>query len=135
MERIGEAGMEGTKFVAHVVVRTPQEVLHLKPYIEVTSRGPQFQPVRVGEDYLLYLQRMDAKDYSATLQFFFIRPVFPLEVFFKPMTVLVWIGMGVMTIGGFWTLFYRGRKGVVKPIFQEVPTLMPQSSELVGSRG
>lgn len=100
MTRKGEAGMLGTKFLAHVQVQTNNGIRHYHPNLEISSKGIQYNPVRVDENLILYLLRMDAKDQSATLQFFYIKPVYPLEVFYKPMTILVWTGSGLMVLGG-----------------------------------
>ena len=105
--RKGEAGMLGTKFIAHVQIQTNSGIHHDHPSLEISSEGIQFHPIRVDENLILYLTRMDAKDQSATLQFFYIKPVYPLEVFYKPMTILVWAGSALMVLGGLVAMTYR----------------------------
>ena len=107
LNRIGEAGMLGTKFEAVVEIKTLDKTFTLKPSIQIGKGGLKYNPVRVNENLLLYLQRIEAKNSSAMLQFYYIKPVYPLEVFYKPMTLLIWIGTALMTLGGIWSAIYR----------------------------
>lgn len=100
MHRMGEAGIKGTKFQAHVQVKSSSGTKKVVPSIEITENGLAFHPVRINDDYLLYLQGIDAKDNSAKLQLYYLNPVYPIEIFFKPMVQFVWIGMVVLLIGG-----------------------------------
>lgn len=107
MSKEGEAGKIGTKFTAHVEVKTASGTKNYHPKIEIGESGLVFHPERVDENLLLYLQSMDAADYSANLQLFYIKPVYPMEVYIKPLTIFVWIGTGIMTLGGLWSAGYR----------------------------
>jgi cytochrome c-type biogenesis protein CcmF len=111
MTREGEPGQQGTKFIANLVVklRNGQEV-RATPSLEIGGeRGLIVNTVPVGEDYAISLNRMDAADSSVELQLQFQKPVFPVELFYKPMTILVWLGTGIMLIGGFLSTAYRKR--------------------------
>jgi cytochrome c biogenesis factor len=36
--------------------------------------------------------------------------IFPVQLFFKPLTILVWIGAGLMTMGGIMTILRLRRR-------------------------
>ena len=106
--REGEAGLAGTKFIAKVKLKTPSGEATAEPAIVVGSGGgPDFQPARLGPDYIVSLNRLDAATRNVTLQLLYVQPLMPVEIFFKPLTILVWIGAGIMTLGGLISAWYR----------------------------
>ena len=107
-KREGEAGLAGTKFIAKVKLKTPSGEATAEPAIVVGSGGgPDFQPARLGPDYIVSLNRLDAATRNVTLQLLYVQPLMPVEIFFKPLTILVWIGAGIMTLGGLISAWYR----------------------------
>ena len=50
---------------------------------------------------------MDAATKAVTLQVQLAKPMYPLEIYVKPMTSLVWLGTAIMTMGGFMSAYYR----------------------------
>jgi cytochrome c-type biogenesis protein CcmF len=42
-----------------------------------------------------------------TIDLQYAKPIYVLDLFYKPMTMLVWIGTGIMTLGGLIAAFYR----------------------------
>lgn len=101
MEREGEAGMAGTKFKAVLQVTGPSGTTEVKPELVVGQQGgPTRRPERIDQDFGIELARMDAADKSVTIKLTYNVPVFPVEVFYKPMTILVWGGVGILTLGG-----------------------------------
>jgi cytochrome c-type biogenesis protein CcmF len=115
MVREGEAGMRGTKFGARVKVESGGQTATVTPKMVVQGE-PELAPM--DEHFDLKLVRMDAADNSVELGLSYVKPVFPVDTFYKPMTILVWIGVGLMTIGGFMSALYRRpRKGT--PIVTE----------------
>jgi cytochrome c-type biogenesis protein CcmF len=124
--REGEAGMAGTKFIAKVTMKTPEGTATAEPAIVIGGGGgPQFQPARLGSDYMISLNRMDAADRSVTLQLLYVNPLMPVEVFYKPLTILVWLGAGIMTFGGLFAAWYR-RKA---PTSAGVPVSNPEFTD------
>lgn len=107
--REGEAGMAGTRFIAKVKIETPQGEASAEPAIVIGAQGTEFVPARLGPDYFVSFNRMDAATESATLQLLYVKPIMPIELFFKPLTILVWIGAGIMTLGGLLAAWYRRR--------------------------
>ena len=43
-----------------------------------------------------------ADDVAVHLQLHYLKPLYPIEIFYKPMTILVWGGTGILTLAGFW---------------------------------
>lgn len=108
IRRTGEPGADGTVFEALISYPTAQGTATAAPSIQIGSGGPLFRTAEAGP-YRVSLQRMNAADNSVTLQFFFKTPLFPLEVFYKPLTLLVWVGAGIMTAGGLLAAWSRKR--------------------------
>ncbi|MBL8048274.1 MAG: cytochrome c biogenesis protein CcsA [Chthonomonas sp.] len=110
--RDGEAGQTGTKFFADLLVKNPEgKVLRVSPGMQVTGEGPNFILADAGP-YKIAMRRMEASDQSVTLELFYTDPVYPAEIYFKPLPILVWVGAGIMTIGGFWAAWYRRKSHV-----------------------
>lgn len=105
--REGEAGQTGTKFFADLLVKNPEgKVARVSAGMAVTGEGPDYILGDAGP-YKLAMRKMDAADQSITLELFYKDPVYPAELFFKPLPILVWLGAGIMTFGGFWAAWYR----------------------------
>lgn len=107
MRREGQPGQTGTRFLAEVELVSLDGRFSATPSIELAGGGPRRDIVDLGPDYLIALERMDAATNNATFTVLFRRPVHPVEVYVKPLTILVWLGAGIMTIGGFWAAAYR----------------------------
>lgn len=107
----GEPGMVGTKFIADLLIETKDGKFEASPYLQIAANGPPTPDLaRINDDLRVAMVAMDAADRSVSLQIMFARPIFPIEVFYKPMTILVWVGAGILTFGGFLSAFYRRRK-------------------------
>jgi cytochrome c-type biogenesis protein CcmF len=65
--------------------------------------------VAVGDDFGVRLEALQVGTGAATISFLYAQPVYSLELFFKPLTILVWIGAGLMTLGGAMTVIRLGR--------------------------
>lgn len=108
MEREGEAGMAGTKFKAVLQVTGPDGQVEIKPSLVVgTEGGPQRRPERIDSEFGIELDSMNAADQAVTLKLTYNLPVFPVETFYKPLTILVWGGVGILTVGGFLSAWSR----------------------------
>lgn len=110
MNRQGEPGVPGTKFIADLVVTAGDKTLPASPMMVLSESGPpEFVPAKLDSRIGIGLVRMDAGSKSVTLQLQFAQPGFPVHLLYKPMTILVWIGAGVMTLGGLMSAWYRRR--------------------------
>jgi cytochrome c-type biogenesis protein CcmF len=100
--RHGEPGMKGTKFGAIVEVTYKGEKFKLEPTLELGgAQGPIRHSVPIGDiGAKLELSRMDAATKSVSLAVVSPELIFPVQLFFKPLTCLVWLGAGMMTVGG-----------------------------------
>ncbi|MBS1706543.1 MAG: cytochrome c biogenesis protein CcsA [Armatimonadetes bacterium] len=105
-KREGEAGMAGTKFSAELLATDESGSHTLSPAMKIGDSGPEFYPAET-QDFTIAFQRMDAANKAVTLQFFYKSPLYPLDIYYKPLTILVWIGAGIMAIGGFWSALSR----------------------------
>ncbi len=105
-ERKGEAGMLGTTFIAKLDVRGPNGTVQLGPALRIGADRPEFLRAE-ADTFTISMDRMDAATQSVTLSFFYKNPLYPLDVYYKPLTILVWGGAGIMTIGGFWAALAR----------------------------
>lgn len=108
-KRKGEPGVLGTKFIADLQVTTAKGPSNVTPMIEITSDGMKSIDAEVNDDMTVSLLGVDPANGSATLQFKYTSPLFPIEVFYKPGTVFVWVGAGIMTLGGFLAALSRAR--------------------------
>lgn len=128
MNREGEPGATGTRFAARIRLKTPSGEWQADPSIIVGANGPEFVPARLGSDYFVSLNQMDAADKSVTIQLLFVDPLMPVEIFFKPLTLLVWIGVGIMTFGGLLAAWYRRRVRLEQPeaAMEDTPEAVPE---------
>jgi len=110
--RSGEAGMAGTKFGGIFKIKTHDGEYTVNPVMELGEGGarPSFTPV--GEDFFAIMGRMDAADRSVELRLMFARPLYPVQLFYKPMTSLVWLGTAILFLGGLMAAFARWNRRV-----------------------
>ena len=110
----GQLGSPGVKFGAKLEVtyawdeRNPAETFSCTPTLTMVSPG-HMQPelVSAGPNIKAVITSMNANDKSVDVQLFIVPPIYPIQIFYKPLTCLVWIGTGVFTLGGFIAAFYR----------------------------
>ncbi|HJP82411.1 MAG TPA: cytochrome c biogenesis protein CcsA [Fimbriimonadaceae bacterium] len=105
-DMIGEPGQPGTKFVGKVDIAYDKEQFQVSPALSV-SDGPDMPPA--GE-FRVMMTRIDAATKGAEIQLFFREALYPIDLYYKPMTGLVWAGAGILAIGGFLAAFYRRPK-------------------------
>ncbi len=116
MERQGEAGMAGTKFGARLKVTGPEGTKSILPQMVLgKGGGPEKQPAAIDSEFSVQMTRLDAKDSSVTLQLNYVVPIFPIDTYYKPMTVLVWGGVGILTLGGLLSAWTRRRRKTPPP--------------------
>ena len=103
----GQPGQPGARFGALVRITYKGKSALSKPEIELTGGGirPTLSPA--GEGFKLAMVAMNAADRSAQLQVLLSPPVYPIELYEKPLTSLVWLGTGIFTLGGAMSAFAR----------------------------
>ncbi|MBS1714576.1 MAG: cytochrome c biogenesis protein CcsA [Armatimonadetes bacterium] len=131
MTREGEAGMDGTTFGAVIKVEGGGPTQTVTPKFEIGGGEPKFHPAQLDDNMELAMVGMNAADKSVTLRVQLKTPMYPLEIYHKPMTLLVWIGTGIMTIAGFFAAFYRRPVRVARAEVQEAPRRIPQAADLI----
>jgi len=106
----GEIG-PGAEFVATFEYQgLDGEPRTVQPRLKLLTGG-QSEPTlaRLDDTYSLRLDAVMAESGDAVATLFYNQPAFPLQVFYKPLTILVWLGVGVMTLGALWAASYRLR--------------------------
>jgi cytochrome c-type biogenesis protein CcmF len=61
----------------------------------------------VAGEFRVYMPRIDAATGGAELMLYFREAVYPIDLYYKPMTGLVWAGAGILCVGGLLAAFYR----------------------------
>ncbi|MBN8689816.1 MAG: cytochrome c biogenesis protein CcsA [Armatimonadetes bacterium] len=109
MKREGEAGMGGTKFGAELRVNDGTKTYTITPKLELSldSSGPVHHDANLDKSIKVSLVSMNAANNSATLQFNLASPIYPVEIYHKPLTIFVWLGTAIMALGGFMSALYR----------------------------
>jgi cytochrome c-type biogenesis protein CcmF len=95
----GALGTADARFYAKVQVTTEEGIKTVEPMVRLGADGLEQTPAEVG-DYSIALTRIDAATKTAYLQVRYKDPAFACEVFYKPLTLAVWLGVGIMTLGG-----------------------------------
>lgn len=103
----GPLGQNGATFIADVTVATPEGQWNVSPMLKMTNSGLENFPAKVGTKWKINLVRINAADKSATLQVLYVQPAYIAELFYKPLTLFVWLGIGIMTVGGGLTAWAR----------------------------
>jgi cytochrome c-type biogenesis protein CcmF len=127
--RDGEAGQTGTRFGAKLRVQSSEGVFESHPQMELTDSGPVVLPAAMGPDYLVTMQGMDVASGAARIQIHFRHPLFPIELYYKPMTILVWGGTGILTLAGFWAAWVRRRAHATLSEESEALSVRPSQEE------
>lgn len=115
MDRQGEAGVAGTRFGARFKVSFNGTTKEIMPQMELGMDGPPVNhDADLDDTVKVGLTSMNAASGGATIQLSTGSLMYPVEVYHKPLTILVWLGTGIMTLGGFMSALYR-RNRRVKP--------------------
>ncbi|MHB8636422.1 MAG: cytochrome c biogenesis protein CcsA [Fimbriimonadaceae bacterium] len=100
----GALGTSQASFGARIKVVEDGRTYFAEPTYSLAS-GPNV--VDASPSLRATLGGIDASDKSIMLQLPYTRTVYPLELYYKPMTILVWLGAGIMASGGLIAAFYR----------------------------
>jgi cytochrome c-type biogenesis protein CcmF len=107
MIREGAPGEIGTRFNAKLRVQSSYGVESVVPGLRITSEGIEPQIVPAAPGYVVAMSSMDPTSKRVTLQLLYSKPIYQVDLFYKPMTLLVWLGTGILTFGGMLTAFAR----------------------------
>jgi cytochrome c-type biogenesis protein CcmF len=118
----GQPGQPGTRFGAKMVVKTTTDTYQVSPYLELQAGGVQPSLTPAGKDFFAVIESMDAADRSVNFKLMFQRPLYPVEIFIKPLTSLVWLGTGILFIGGLMSAFARRSRKVTESEAEPVST-------------
>lgn len=103
--RYGEAGQTGTKFGAKLKVVYDAKTFNVEPHMELTpGAGATQHRARIGDEFFAELISLDAATHDAKISIQFTEPFLPIELFYKPFTLFVWLGAGIMALGGILTM-------------------------------
>ncbi len=87
---------------AKMVAVMDEQTYELAPSLKIkVGSQPESIPARIGDTYWLSLGTMDPKTHAITVKLDYVQPAYPLVVYFKPLTLFVWLGVGIMALGGF----------------------------------
>lgn len=126
MAREGDPGTTGTKFGARLQVSAGGETAEVVPNLQLTADGPPISnPANLDGSLQVALLGMDVATQSVTVGLQLSSPMYPVEVFHKPLTGLVWLGTGLMTLGGCMSAIYRRRprRQFMTPVIADEPIL------------
>ena len=99
----GKFGQAGAEFGALLEIsyedRGELKKFNVNPTLKIVDGGlqPSLHP---AGDFQVALESMSPKDKSVNVQLYVNPPFFPIKLFYKPLTSLVWIGTGIFLIGG-----------------------------------
>jgi cytochrome c-type biogenesis protein CcmF len=103
----GKPGQMGTKFIADLTMVTGGKTYHPQPSLTMTPSGLRDELIDAGPQFYVTLSGIQAGSDIAKIQVYFKQPIYPMELFYKPLTSLVWLGAGILFVGGLMAAFYR----------------------------
>ena len=110
--KFGQIGAEfGAKIRLTQTIAGERRQFVANPSIGLTEEGlrPTSLP-RLGPDFRVAIRGgIDPATHTAPIQLVFSPEIYPLEIYEKPFTGLVWLGTGIMTLGGLMSAFARRR--------------------------
>jgi cytochrome c-type biogenesis protein CcmF len=110
--REGEPGERGTRFGIKLKLNIAGREYDAHPQMMIGESGPEFIAADIEElQVRIELRRLMAETGAATLAIVSPELIFPVQLFYKPLTILVWIGAGLMTLGGSMTIYRLRRRG------------------------
>lgn len=122
----GKAGFQGyiLHYYDHNSIRRPEEgfshfgalvevtlpdgtTKRVEPYVQIRDGRTRQERVQLDDRFMLVLDRLSAEDYQATFRLEYVKPLYPIEFFYKPFTGFVWLGVGIMSVGGLLAAWLR----------------------------
>jgi cytochrome c-type biogenesis protein CcmF len=115
--RAGTPGTPGASFGAKLRVTADNTTKVVSPALELTADGPPRPSIELfNDDLAVTLMGMDAGSRAVDVQMLFTTPIYPIELFYKPMTALVWVGTGILTLGGLMAALARRTRRASAPV-------------------
>jgi cytochrome c-type biogenesis protein CcmF len=104
----GQPGQSDASFGAKLKVIEDGRTYYGEPMVTIggVTDSPQISP-----SLRATIAGVDAGDGSILLQMPYTHVLYPIELYYKPMTLLVWLGIGIMTCGGLIAAAYRRPRG------------------------
>lgn len=123
----GEPGKPGTKWGALLKVDDGRGVKDVNPKMILGQGDFNEVPAPVNDSTLITMRGMQAGQHSVTFQLLSAKPYYPITMFFKPLTILVWAGTGILAFAGLLSAFYRRVRRVPDGVAEEAaPTIAKQ---------
>lgn len=135
----GQMGGAGFRAIAKARVSHPdwKQPVEVEPFRMVTSSGVVPIPVPLPDGAQILIGQMDVNRRLVQFQLVMVpgkpetapRWVIPLEVYYKPFTILVWLGPPLTLLGGLLAVVRRARDvkyGVARATFEPFPTPPPK---------
>ncbi|GBC93842.1 Cytochrome c-type biogenesis protein CcmF [bacterium HR15] len=117
----GSMGQEGFRAIARVQISKPgwKQPVEVEPFRLITQNGIVPVPVTLPDGAVLVIGGMDVGQRLVEFRLLMVpghpetqpRWVIPLEVYYKPFTILVWLGPPLALIGGLLAAIRRARDG------------------------
>lgn len=98
--REGTPGQPGAKFGGVFRVLQDGKAFEANPTMELTGGGVQPNLVQAGPDFAMAIGGMNAADGTIRLQLLYSPAIYPITIYYKPLTILVWLGAGILFVGG-----------------------------------
>ncbi|RYG48978.1 hypothetical protein EON79_02850 [bacterium] len=102
----------------------PEKSYDAMPMMALTENGVQPEMAQVGPHLFAMMGRMDAATKAIDLRLMLQQPMYPVEIYTKPLTGLVWLGTGILSLGGFMAAFAR-RSRAARTSQAEAPETFP----------
>ncbi len=122
----GKFGQAGAEFgvLLEISYKDKDEIkkFTVNPTLKLTDGGLQ-PTLHPAGDVQVALESMNANDKSVNVQLYLNPPFFPIKLFYKPLTSLVWLGTGIFLIGGLMSAAYRRikRSAIIEDTNAPVP--------------
>ena len=133
----GTMGKEGFRAIAQVRIHKSgwKKPVELEPLQVVTQNGVIPMPIPLPDGAMLLIGEMDVGQRLVEFQLLMVpgkpetspRWFIPLEVYYKPFTILVWLGPPLALLGGLLAVVRRARD--VRFALKRLPLEMPPAQE------
>ena len=108
--RKGQPGQPGAEFGADLEISYDGKTYFASPALKLGNGSLEPTIPKISDDFRAVITSMNAADKSVQFQLLVSPPLYPVQIFYKPMTGLVWLGTGIFTLGGLLSAFYRRSK-------------------------
>ncbi len=109
---------------AKMTAATATETFEIEPAVIVrVGQSPVPVEARIGDQYKVVLHAMNSEDHSILVSLEYVQPAYPMQVFFKPLTLFIWLGVGIMTLGGLLSAAIRRKENRSQ---SDVPEATPE---------